>query len=446
MATSALSLTGSSTTSSSTGLDVQSTVDQLMYAERAPERLLQNQQSTLNAQQSAFNDINSKLAVLEQKLYELRDPSGAVNARSAASSNTQLLTASADAGATTGPHTVTVERLATVSSWYSTASSISDGSSFDIKVGDGPVTTIQFESSNNTLESAVSYINGLGLGVTANVINDATGARITLVSQQSGAAGNIIVNNDSSGLGLSSSVQGLNAKLTVDGIPVESSTNTVSGVISGVTLNLAGQAPGTQVSLNIAPDTARATAAINSFVSAYNAVIGAINAQFTFDTSSQQAGVLSGNATLRDLQSRLLGDSSYSLNDGGHYTSMAAIGVDMANDGTLSVNSSELQDALSNHYGDLQTFLQGTEDAFANRFGADLTAMTDTIEGPVSLALNGIKADNKNISDQIDSLEVRYAVREQQLFDEYSRVDMMLRQLPTLQAQISAQLGSLTTK
>ena len=99
--------------------------------------------------------------------------------------------------------------------------------------------------STNTLNGLATYINNQNLGVKASVITDSSGSRLALVSQTSGAAGEITLSNDTTGtngkgMGFTDAVDGKDASLTVDGIPIDSASNTVTGVIPGVTLTLSG--------------------------------------------------------------------------------------------------------------------------------------------------------------------------------------------------------------
>src|SRR5581483_8685374 len=301
--------------SSGSGLDVNATVDQILYAERAPERLMQSQQSLLNVQSSLLNTLNGNLTTLKTKINTLKDISGTINAKSATSSQPGILTASADTSATAAVHSVSVQNLATTSTYYSNALANGDTTfgtgTFTLQIGTGTPSVVTVDSSNNTLNKLVSYINGQTLGVTASIINDANGARLLLSSVTSGAPGDITVSGNTTGLTLSEGTAGVNASLTVGGVPVSSSTNLVSSAIPGVTLNLISAAASTPVVVTIASDTAKVRQAVDDFVSAYNAVIGAINSQFTYDTTTKTAGPLAGDSSLRVVQSSLLQDASY---------------------------------------------------------------------------------------------------------------------------------------
>src|SRR5262249_48064476 len=151
---------------------------------------------------------------------------------------------------------------------------------FQIQVGTNAPVSVTVDSSDNTLNGLAEAINNLNAGVQANVINDANGARLAIVSSTTGAPGDVTISGNTTGLTFNKAVTGTNASLTVDGVPISSTTNIVSSAIDGVTLNLASAAAGAPVSITIAPDTTQATNAVNSFVSAYNTAVKDINAQF----------------------------------------------------------------------------------------------------------------------------------------------------------------------
>src|SRR5579883_3451857 len=266
------------------GLNVQQTVATLVAAAQATEQHLLDQQKLLSSQQSALNN-NNILNTLQTAVQALQDPVGALAATSAASSDASVLTAATTTGATVGTHSVTVNSLATTSS-YDTNALASDSTTFatgqfTIQVGSGSPVTVTVDSTNNTLSGLASYINSQNYGVTASVITDANGSRLALVSNTSGAPGDLVISGNTTGLTFNKTATGSNASLTVDGVSINSTSNIVSGVIPDVTLSLTGTSAN-PVTVTIAPDAARVSDAINNFVSAYNAVIQAINSQLTY--------------------------------------------------------------------------------------------------------------------------------------------------------------------
>ena len=238
---------------SGSGIDVLGFVNQVLFAERAPVRLLETQQVLLDAQSSALSDINTKLSDLKDAINALKDLSGKFNTKITASSDTSVLTATADASATAATHSITVSALATTSSYYS--SQLADGSttfatgSFDLQIGTGSPTTITVDATNDTLDDLATHINSLALGVTASVITDADGARLSILSDASGVPGDLTISNNTTGLTFTKAATGTNASLTVNNVPINSTSNTVSGSGVGVGGTSVGGAVGSGMSI-----------------------------------------------------------------------------------------------------------------------------------------------------------------------------------------------------
>ena len=342
---------GSVAGATSTGsFNAQQYVQSIIQSEQGPEQLMQQQVSTLSDQATALGTISTQLQSLQTAVFALNDFQGALAAKTTSSSNSGVATATADSTAAAGSHTVVVNNLATTSSAYS--STLTDGDttfatgSFTLQVGSGTATTITVDSTNDTLNTLAASINSQNLGVTASVITDANGARLGLVSNSSGAAGDLTISGNTTGVSFTKAVKGVNASFSVDGITLASASNTVTGVVQGVTINLTGTDPA-GATISVAPDTTQATTAITSFVNAYNQVIGSLNTQFKYDSTTQSTGPLGSDTTVMDLQQQLLGNAAFSISGNSGYVNLASIGVDMNDDGTLSINSSSLNAAMA---------------------------------------------------------------------------------------------------
>jgi len=427
------------------GIDVTSAVNQLVTAARAPETGWQTQQQNLQAAGTALNQLNSDLSNLEDKINALKDISGALGSVSTSSSNSSVVTVSAQPGTAAGTHVLVVNDLASTSSYYtdpvaSSSTPLTDGTSFTIQVGSGSPTTITLDSTDDTLQTLATKINGLSLGVTANVVTDANGARLALVAQNSGAASDITVSGDSTGLNFTKAVTGANATLTVDGVPVSSASNSVSGVVAGVTFNLVGSAPNTEVTVGVASNTDTAIQAVNDFVTAYNTAIQDLNAQFTFNTGSQTSGPLSGDTNARMVQQQLLAFASYSVSGAGSFSTLGSLGINMNDDGTLTVDAPTLNNAVSANYQDFQNFFQSSS-GFATYVSGQLSTLTDPTEGAFYLEIQSDQTTYKSLQGQIDDLETYIASEQTRWLAQYNQINVTLQELPLLQQQIDAELG-----
>lgn len=428
------------------GIDVSTVVSELMQIERQPETQMQDQQTTINSQVSALTTISTQLTTLYDSVNTLKDLDGAFSQNTTGSTDSAIVSASADSTAAAGTHTVVVSKLATTSSSYSGyigSSTSLAGSQIVIQYGndpDDPVSTdtINIPSTDTTLQQAASYINSGSYGVTANVVSDAQGSRLVFVSKTSGANGNLTV---SSGATSFTTSAGVDAQLTVDGVPVDSSTNTVTGAIPGVTLSLGDADANNPVLISVQPDTTGAGQAIQDFVTAYNAVIGSINSQYTLDSSGSE-GVLAGDTMLRSLQSSLLGMVSQSVSGAGQYVNLQSMGIEMQNDGTLEINSANLSEALSSNYGDVQKFFQATG-GWGQVAGTQMLQLTDPTLGPVAADISGLNQTNSSLTNQINDFETRMTTVQDQLTTEYSNLNALLEQYPSMMQQVAAQLSSL---
>lgn len=446
-----ISASAASSTSSGalgTGIDVTSTVSSLMQFERLPETQLQNQQTQFNSQAQALGTINSNLSALQTAVQTLTNFNGQLNAQTATSSNSNLVTATADGTATIGNHQLVINNLATTSSFYTNAVASSSTplatGSFTITTGSNTPVPINVDSSNNTLAGLAQSINSANAGVTASIVTDSTGSRLAILSSTSGAAGQISLGGTLTGLSFTQATQGKDASLTVDGIPIDSASNTVQDVLPGVTLNLQGANPGSTVTVGVAPDTATATTAIQNFVNSYNTAIQSVNAQFAFTgASGSTAPPLLGDSALQSVQAQLYASISYATTGNGSINSLSSLGITQNDDGTLTLNASQLTNALTSNSAAVQNFFQTASTGFAQQFNTTLSTMTDPTKGSVSLEITGINNSLSSIASQISDFEARMTTVQAQLTAQYNQVNTTLQQLPLLLGQINSQLGSL---
>jgi len=258
------------------------------------------------------------------------------------------------------------------------------------------------------------------------------------------------VTSNDTGLTFNAPVGGTNASLTIDGVPISSTSNTVTGALSGVTLNLASADAGTPVQVTVGPDTAQAATAINNFVNAYNAVIGVINTQFTVNPTTNTEGPLGGDSALRSLQSSLLNDVTYSISGNSGLVNLASLGIDMNNNGTLTVNQvgtdihPSLAGVLATNPSAVQNFFQNASGSgFANNFNNDLFNLTDVTDGILNVDIAGNKTQQKILATQITGLQDRLTAQQKLLTAQYSQVNATLEAYPSLLYTVTAVLGAM---
>lgn len=432
------------TGSSSVGIDVNAAVQAALYSARAPERVWQGQIDTIATQTTALTKLQTATKAITDDLQSLNSVIGPLSARSV-SSTSSAVSATAASGTVAGNHTVTVNNLATTSSWYSdTRASATDAlTAGTITIAQGAsTTTIDIGNGVNTLADLASAVNGKNIGIIASVINDANGSRLSMVASKSGSAADFSVTSTNTA-GFSRATTGANASLTVDGVPISSATNTVTGALAGVTLNLLGTtAPNAPASLTVQTDATSIASALNQLVNDYNTAIGQVNDQFAYSASSSSQGVLGSDPTVRSLQSAMYAALSYTK-PGSAISSLSGLGITMNSDGTLALDTTTLGDALSSHPDDVRGFLQGDSlNGFVGSFHNLLSTFSTPGTGAFTVDLNSLKQTSASLQKQIDNFESGYIANQQTILTSmYSKAEIALQSLPTQLKQLQAQLG-----
>ena len=393
------------------------------------------------------NQINTYLSSLANSVNALQDPAGALQSVSATSGNSSIVTATATSGAPFGTHVVVVNNLSSTASYYSAAASLKatdslGTGSFDLTIG-GNTQTIQLNNQN--LNQLAQSINGMNLGVKASVITDSVGAHLVIVANTSGSAGAFTIDGtNAASLSLTQGSAGGDASATIDGIQVYSANNTISGVIPGVTLQLQSAAKGQEVLIQTQADTQSISSAVSNFVGAYNNVIQELNSQFavtTGSTGTTTAPPLESDSTVQTVQQQLMSFMTQTFGSDKTYNTLASLGISMNDDGTLTVDSTQLSDALNNDYNAVLNFFQGTS-GFATSLSSQLTKLTDPIKGAFYLDLNGMQDNYNSLQDEINNFQDYITNQQQVWLQQYTQLNVALLQWPFQQQEMDALFGT----
>jgi flagellar hook-associated protein 2 len=430
------------------GFDVASTVTQIQASEQAIETPWKTQLTALQAQDTVLSTLGTDLGTLTTSLQALTDFDGVFSEKQGSSSNTDLLTlTSASLSASAGSHTIIVNSLAQTSSEASSAVTDPNDTLSGTLTIQGHNFNVDSADNDTTLASLASAINSAGIGVNANVITDSNGSRLSLVSGTSGAAGELAVSGSLAGasagaITFSSSQDGQDASLKVDGVTITSSSNTVSNAIPGVTFQLLGSSPGTQIQVEITNDNTDIETAVGKFVSAYNAVINDINGQEKND-SSGNAEPLFGNPTLALIQGQISG-ALFSGAASGTISNITQLGIGLNNDGTLTLNTDTLDSALNSNFSDVTGFLQNSS-SFGQTMAASLNNLgTQAPNGSVFLAQQQNTAQEAALNVSITNEDGILATQKIQLTNELNTANEILQSIPSQLNQVNELYSAIT--
>jgi flagellar hook-associated protein 2 len=422
--------------SSGQGIDVASTVTQMVAQLQATETPYKNQLTALQSQDAVISNLGGLLSTLSTDITTLTDPDGILSGKQGSSSDTNTLALlSATSSATAGSHTVSVQKLAQTSTDVSNAVAAGDtlSGSLTLHIGSGNSQTISVDPASATLAGLVATINQAGIGVSASLVTDSSGSRLSLISQTNGAAGQISIDSSSlsdattgASLSLSSAQSGQDAELTVDGIQIASASNTITDAISGVTMQLLGTSA-TPVQVEIDNDTSSVTSAVSTMVKDYNAVVSALSAQEGKDASGK-AEPLFGSPIVSQLQQML----SAVLNQpsGTLLTSMTQIGLSLTSSGTLNLDADQLTTTLNNNYSGVQAFFQNT-----NSFGLGLeqavnNAGTGSTTSILTQAQKANSTAESNLNATLSTMDARIATQQTSLTTELNAANQTLQEIP----------------
>lgn len=433
-----------------TGLDTNLIIQQLMEIERGPINLLQDQQSKIQADLSAWQTVESNLNTLQQSVDGLSD---IFNQMTTIVNNPDIVNVTADSTATPSTYNLDVIQLAqahTIASDPQIDSTSALGLSGTFQIN-GVDITVNTTDSLTDIQSIIN--NTSGTGVNATIIDN----QLVLKSNLTGTANEITLIDDSGtnilqSLGLLDGTESIknellapkDAQFTLDGLNITRSSNEITDVIEGVTLDLKNLGS-TQFAVN--KDIDGMIERIKDLVDAYNNTADKLN------SLTENDGKLQGDLTLNQIKYKLRRNLTDPINTTSSINQLALIGITTDRYGKVSVNETELRDALTNNFSDVKAlfFAQQSTDGYSGiieRLDNYLSIVLDTT-GPVNGTQDMLQERIDDIDEQIESLEYRMDLREKTLRQQFiameKAVALMNNQMAWLQSQIASLYSSLTS-
>ncbi|MCP1471591.1 flagellar hook-associated protein 2 [Sphingobium sp. OAS761] len=446
------------------GIDTASLVSSLVSATREPKQsAITGRQTLNNARISALASAIGSLDTFADALSQVLGGAGYTGTPASTDTSIAGLTLLSGGTPTGLPAQLTVQSLATARVVASSATSGATGSS---EIGTGSLTittasgdtTFTIDSTNNSYSGLASAINNADIGVTASVVTDASGTRLVFKGE-TGAANDfsIAVAADDggsvlAGLGwsgtdsttMTSTSTPQNAKITMDGVDYEYASNSIDNAIPYLRIDLVKAAPGTTVTLSMSQPTATMADLLGEFVDAYNTLLKALNTATATGTDSSNSGVLNGVAGVRDMKRQLSAITSTPLASSGTYRTLADIGITTNRDGTLSLDSTRLNDALA---ADPEGVTNMLNPKVPSASSPGLSSLMDTVrdniekdDGPLKLAQKRYQGLADDLTDQLAKLDDQMADYEEQLTKIYSTMETRLSALKATQSYLEQQV------
>ncbi|KXU89678.1 flagellar hook protein FliD [Paraburkholderia monticola] len=458
--------------STNSSMDTSSLVTALVNSKTAGQAAtIAASQTADNTLISAYGTVSAALGALQAAVEPLSD--GATLNTFATTLTGTGVTATAATGAVAGSYSLNVSQVATsqvlTSAGYSASENLASGAATMTLSVNGQSTTISLNSSNSTIAGIASAINSANNnpGVTATVVTGADGAHLVLQSTATGASSGIsiaisdsagtddlnklavtttagksiatasdLTGTDSSGKtinpsqstisgsGWSQTQAAQDSYFTLGGVGVSSSTNAVTTALSGVTLNLTAAAVGTTQTLTIAQDTSAESSAINNFVTVYNTLVTTMSALTAFNANSTSQGVLIGDSTVAMIQNQLAQIVGSGVGTGSSKTTLAALGITLQSDGTLSIDDSTLSNALQNNQSAVSSLFNMTN-GIAAQLDNNITSYTSP-GGIIQNRTDAINTDLTSLTNQQTTLTAWQAQLTSQYTAQFTALDTLM--------------------
>lgn len=318
--------------------------------------------------------------------------------------------------------------------------------------GSGTVTlstgdVITLSNANNSLTDIATAINAQQgtTGVSASVVSDGNGGY-----KLSMTGGSITSTSLSGGTGYDApsmvEVQpAQQAHIKVDTIDIYSDSNTISGAISGITMNLTQAAPGTTTTMNVSTDQSAIEKQVQSFVSSYNSVVSYVTSQSVINGSP--AGILDGDSGMNAIK-RHLQDLLVTTGGSGSITSLSQLGIQTQEDGTLTLDTTTLDSAIQNHLSDVTNLLagDGTTTGVATQFKDYLSQLTDPTDGFLKGREDSINSNIQNLNDQISNMQYLATQKQQTLEKQFTALETMVSTMNSQSSYLTQALKSTSSK
>lgn len=341
------------------GLDTNNIIAQLMQLERVPIQRLTLRQAVLNRQDDAWSTVVGKLSALRSATNNIRTIEEFERFSKATSTDPDVLSVSVSGTPSLGSVDLTVLDLAYAEQRasndnFASATATMGTRTLDITTSSGTY-TVSPDSADMTLTDYATKINNNVAEVRAQVVQVQTGEyELVISARDTGTANTFTLTATNWTNAWTETQAAADARVRMgdvtNGLVVTRSSNTITDLIDGVTINL-HQVSATPVTVTTERNADAAVAKVGKWVETLNGLLQAAKDLSKYDQEKNKSEPLSGDATLRGLVGdivRAVSDTVTGLTGG--YTTAASVGIETTKDGLLTFNEATLREALETDF------------------------------------------------------------------------------------------------
>jgi flagellar hook-associated protein 2 len=307
-----------------------------------------------------------------------------------------------------------------------------------LNVGGTPY-AINLTASTNNLVGLENAINTSGAPVSASILTTGTSNYLSVSAENTGAT-TLQLFDDPTGANnniLTSGNQGSDAKFMLNNLPVQQSSNDVTDVVPGATFTLLQSGITAPVTLSLASDPSQLSTDLGNLATAYNGVISQINSQ-----SGTSGGLLLGDSVVGQARSVLSQITGYQNTGSGSIKTLSDMGIEIAQDGTMSLNQTTFNDLSSSQISGAFQFLGSATTGFGGLSSA-VSSISDPIQGSIAAELTSNLALNTSLQAQMSTTTDQINAMQASLLQQLSQADSMITDLNSQQSALQASVQSL---
>jgi flagellar capping protein FliD len=431
------------------GLDTDALIEQLVAAASIPRTLIVAQRTEVTGLQTVYEEISTRLAALNDAL-EAMDTVTEFGALTG-TSNSDAVAVSVDGDGVAGTYAVQVNSLA-ASEMEVGADTIADdstivgesGGTFSVDYG-GTTTALTGIDDTTTLSELTELINDQVEGVTAYLINTGSGYRLVVSGDDTGASNTLSLSTNLSALsgGFTEAVSASDASLTVNGVSITDSDNTIDSVIQGVTFELL-ETTATAARVTVALDEDTIIDRVNTFLDAYNSVISYIGSQSISDPTNGISGPLIGDTTSARLISNLRQTIASQYSSSSIVTALSQIGFSTAQSGALEFDASAFRSGLADNFDDVFAIFTESDGVNAS-LRTTIDRYIDDTDGIVTNRIESLGERALALTEDISDFDDRMDAYEERLRRQFTSMELAISRLQQSRDTLLALLPTVTT-
>jgi len=301
-------------------------------------------------------------------------------------------------------------------------------------------------SSTDTLQTLQGKIQTLGWGAVASIVNDGSGVNgyhLSLTASNTGRAGRVVIDGGTTGVQTQNVVQGQDAAVFYGGtdaaqsLLVTSSSNQLTNIIPGVTIQLQGASPN-PVTLNVTRDSSAISKQLQSFTDDFNGLVDEIGALTSWDSSKNQGGLLLGDSTVLAIQQKMYTVFNNVVKGAGRYDLLSDVGLTVGDKAKITFNADKFNSAYATDPTAVQTLFTQAKTGLASLIDTSMTSLVDPVSGAITLESNTLDSQVQDFQSQIDNLNSLLADKKTRLEEQFANMESVLAGLQSQQSALSS--------